>query len=285
MSRAAAWRRLECFDAGPWLQVPRRFMEIFRTREANVFACLVNIYCMRLEGNQDKDGWIRLPNKTIMTRLPYARDRVQKAMACLRGRGVVRIKRRAAGVRWVKLDLDAFTALEANTTGRISPNTTGRIKSNASLRRRTVGEKNSSRGAPRVVRIKAIRVDHFRGFAEDLHEMVSKVRTVPTSSKPSTWAQSFRTLHRRGVPVERIAAALAWYRSTLREYGDLIRAGRTYVPIAYSGPRWLEKWEQLEQAMERGRADRGEATGPAMKVRMVRASGKKSGGTSYEDGW
>ena len=61
-----------------------------------------------------------------------------------------------------------------------------------------------------------------------------------------------------GVPRERLDAVLGWYERTLRQNGDLITSNPLFIPIAYSGPVWVKKWDSIEQAMQRATTKNGQ---------------------------
>lgn len=109
-------------------------------------------------------------------------------------------------------------------------------------------------------------------FASILAESISAVRGINVSSKLPSWAQSIEKIHRLdGVPIPRLQNVLKWYCTQVRK-GDLIKDNSSYLPIAYSGTAFREKFLRIEDAMRRARADRERRegpTGPKIKVITV----------------
>ena len=266
---------------GSWFQTRYFVLDAFESIAEGVFMSLVlHQVDLEIQSGHDEHLWVRISNKRIQGKLKvYSDFMIKKYMRSIKRKGVIRIRvdRKRSRIRWVMIDPHGFHAwMDSHRSDCTHESQRERSHPNhGSGRTRSDGERSFSGGgeshppaAGSVVRIKRIYPSPFLGFAERLHSAVTEVRKVSSSSKPGSWAHSFRVLHRRdGVPVERISSILAWYEKTLKKVGDLIRTPGTYIPIAYSGPKWLQKWDSLEAAMERDRGKGGEE-GPPMKVRL-----------------
>lgn len=105
----------------------------------------------------------------------------------------------------------------------------------------------------RRLKVVQIKKDEYQSFATDLLHMVSSVRKVNARSKPQTWFLAFRLLHTEdGIPLDRIRSVLEWYRKELETSGDLISNGNpNFIPIAYTGQKFREKFDSLEGSMFR----------------------------------
>lgn len=124
-------------------------------------------------------------------------------------------------------------------------------------------------------RAAAVKDGRWKKLAEKLHAGISRVRTVNKNSKTATWGASFRALHERdGIPVEKVQEVLDWYCQFLKQTGDQISTGNKYVPIAYTGQKFREKFDGLEAAMHR---QGGGTRAQKVKVREgdVRRTSKK----------
>lgn len=87
------------------------------------------------------------------------------------------------------------------------------------------------------------KVLHYMSRAEYLAEIIEKYIKVNKKSKIIDWANSIRLLHKRDkVQLRRIDDVLAWYDENI---------GEEFVPQAYSGSAFREKFPNLEQAMAR----------------------------------
>lgn len=115
-------------------------------------------------------------------------------------------------------------------------------------------------------------------FATDLADAIASVRKINPRTKKSGWAQAFRRLHEVDkVPVLDIREVLRWYCSVVRQ-GDLIQDNSSYIPIAYSGATFREKFLRIQDAMERKRAfdrDSKEEKGPKIRQTVRLRSGRK----------
>ena len=104
-----------------------------------------------------------------------------------------------------------------------------------------------------------------------LAESIATVRKINLTTKVSSWATSFRKLHDiDGIPVPRIQDVLKWYCKQICS-GDLIRENSSYLPVAYSGPAFREKFARIEDARSR-RADRRrreKETGDESHIKLV----------------
>lgn len=91
----------------------------------------------------------------------------------------------------------------------------------------------------------------WRKYATQLGDAIASVRKVNVTSKITGWAESFRKLHQvDGVPVLKIRKILKWYCRQIRE-GDLIKDNASFIPVAYSGATFREKFLRIEDAMKR----------------------------------
>jgi len=91
----------------------------------------------------------------------------------------------------------------------------------------------------------------WKKFATHLNEAISEVRKVSHSSSLGQWALSFHKLHTRdGVEIPRIRKVLKWYCAHIRK-GDVIRSNDDFVPVAYSGNAFRQKFIRIEDAMLR----------------------------------
>ncbi len=112
---------------------------------------------------------------------------------------------------------------------------------------------------------------HPRWFkmAHQLGKAIAKVRKVNNNSKATPWALSLRLLSEKdGITKDRIRRVMNWYCGQLQE-GDLIRNNPNYVPVAYSGQAFREKFLRIEDAMNRQLQDEGESSSPS-RIKMVR---------------
>ena len=274
-------RTLGLMNPGAWCLFPYAFT-VLGSDEAILLAALIDQLSCEIRAEKDEDLWMRMPTKRIMGRLRgWHSWKIKRALSSLRhvisveSRGVPKKSRQ----RWIKIDPERLrkalkqegTELYHHEGGgyRTVPKGGGET---VPIRTKQEDGQSYATASPReTFRVKSLRYAPYREFAQRLHDAVQSVRKVNCTSKPSTWAQSFRTLHRRGATIERIEEVLKWYESTLKRYGDLMRAGTTFIPIAYTGPKWLDKWEALEGAMERERSSTSEE-GPKLrpKLRIVK---------------
>lgn len=291
------WRReLGVLNPGRWIQLPRDFILLGDT-EAIFLTVLLNHVALEVEAKEDKNLWVKLPPERLEKKLPsYSRDKIKRLLRSLRG--IVRVKAEGPPFRkrrWVLIDPSELweRILEEREKLRQGGKNAPLEEKGGKNPPLQKGEKNPplkdvdpkeeifppDGGQCEKVRVKSIRLDPFRSLAERLHSAVSRVRAILSTSKPQTWAHSFRTLHKRGVPLEKLQKAMTWYEKVLREHGDLMRAGTTYLPIAYSGPKWIDKWESIEIGMEKALNPEG-AERPRMNVRMLEV--KRTEGSRYE---
>lgn len=88
-------------------------------------------------------------------------------------------------------------------------------------------------------------------YATTLKDSISKVRNLNGNLKLQSWAEAFRKIHEVDkIPNSKIRSLLKWYCSQV-ERGDLIQDNSGYLPIAYSGKAFREKFERIEAAMHR----------------------------------
>lgn len=279
-SKRQNWlREIGLLNPGSWCPLVFTFMQ-YGESGAILLSVLLGQMSAEIAAEKDEDLWMRMPTNRIRAKLQtWTAQKVKRTLRQIED--LIEVKMtgvpKKSRQRWVRLRLDRLhEVLRSRSQGvKNDPSSQG-VKNDP-----TQGVKNDPTrieencridtaiaSASHTVRVKSIQFAPYREFAQRLHEMVQSVRKVSSTARPGSWAQSFRTLHKRGVPIERIEAALDWYKATLKRYGDLMRAGTTYVPIAYSGPKWLDKWESLEAAMERDRAGEGREEGRKLNVRM-----------------
>lgn len=85
----------------------------------------------------------------------------------------------------------------------------------------------------------------WKKFATKLEEAIQQVKKVNATSKKSQWAKQFELLHTRdGIPIPRIRSVLVWYCIELPNQDK-------YLPVAYSGAAFRQKFFKIEDAMDR----------------------------------
>ncbi len=85
----------------------------------------------------------------------------------------------------------------------------------------------------------------WRRMAEQLHSAIRSVRQIDYTRYLGAWANSFYLLHRiNKVPTARIRAVLNWYCHELPNQDP-------YLPVAFSGKAFRDKFPRIEQAMAR----------------------------------
>jgi hypothetical protein len=85
--------------------------------------------------------------------------------------------------------------------------------------------------------------DLDRAHAKTLHDAAKRVGRLQPRCKPSTWAGHFAKL-RRDYSDDRVSAAVLWYSENV---------GKEYVPEAFCGSSFREKFLKVEAAMNRDR--------------------------------
>lgn len=88
-------------------------------------------------------------------------------------------------------------------------------------------------------------------YATKLHNAINKVRSTGKVNI-TTWAMAIRKLNTvNGFHCHHIRDVLDWYCKTLEQEGDLILNNPHYIPIAYSGQAFKDKFTLIEQARDR----------------------------------
>ena len=89
-------------------------------------------------------------------------------------------------------------------------------------------------------------------YANNLHDAINSVRQVNCNSSLLAWTNSFSLLHiDNEVSISRIRDVLKWYCVQIRK-GDLITNGNpNYLPIAYTGKEFRDKFGRIEATMEK----------------------------------
>jgi len=111
----------------------------------------------------------------------------------------------------------------------------------------------------------------WRRFATILGEAISSVRKINITTKLNSWSQAIQKIHTiDGVPIPRLHVVLKWYSSQIRK-ADLIKDNSSYLPVAYSGGAFREKFLRIEDALKRSRADKERREGPSgPKIHVIR---------------
>jgi hypothetical protein len=97
----------------------------------------------------------------------------------------------------------------------------------------------------------------WKQYANKLKEAIGTVRKLPITSNISKWELPLFKIHDLDkFPIDRIERVLNWYCKELQK-GDLIRDNSNFIPIAYSGAAFREKFERIEAAMLRQKSKQG----------------------------
>lgn len=106
-----------------------------------------------------------------------------------------------------------------------------------------VNSKPAAKKTKPILHPKIKGLQQYIKFAKQLRTIVASHITVNKNCSMTTWARSFRTLHKTdGVSVRRIREALTWYADNI---------GGEYIPQAFSGKSFRDKFIQIESAIER----------------------------------
>jgi len=112
-------------------------------------------------------------------------------------------------------------------------------------------------------------------YAAQLASSISKSRNINKLSKPATWGVPIEKLHRiDGISVPRIKSVLDWYCDQWTNQ-DLIQDNSSFIPIAYNGANFREKFLRIEAAKIRLSKTECESTG-GMRIKVIRDQGNEA---------
>jgi hypothetical protein len=271
-----------------------------------VFAEVLNIYMMKLKAREDQKGWVRLPNKTIQLQTCYSRKRVEILLGKIAGTGAMKMKRIGMPAsRYIKMNpkrlqvlMDRamrkrITKLDAlfpvgNKSDHLDSsweqNRGNKSGGNRSQLRAVGSDSNNGKrfrirrvgGPPKNPSKKESLSLELKKAANRLRNAIYSVRKYKKLKHPTgcrTWPRDFQKLLNDGIPIKRFLHVLDWYCSFLKEHGDII-TNPCFVPIAYTGKNFVQKFENLEAAMHReilqdGKRDREEGRPPRVDVEFI----------------
>lgn len=275
---------LEMWDYGAWFHFPLVFMTFLSVEESVLLAFLINHYTLNRRNGNHKEGWVECTSRIIQKYIPMHRNTITKAIAGLASHGVITTKVEGLpAIRRFRVDGETLSE-KARKPAVLSDAqklcnllhtecAASCTKNVQYIKQQVVNNTPSHRsGTEKLFHVDNIHKSPYKGFAQRLLVMVSTVRKVNATSNPNLWYRSFEQLHRKGIPDESVDAVLTWYAKILKEHGDLTKdpEGHSYwQPVAYSGPKFKEIWDKLENAMQRYNAKHGLRTKDPIKERRL----------------
>ena len=241
---------------GCWLRP--EILELWKNKEINSKEVLLLLLIDSLVDPKGKDcwasnayleGWTGDSPKTIsgiITRLKKLGLLIQTGF---NGR------RRYLTTAWSHLDNQTTSKTGSQTTGKTgSPLNKDLINLNISLPHqrdddgRAVYEESNQKNSKGKLH------PRWGKFAIQLYQAIESVRVVPKNTQLWRWAQAISKVQSiDGQTPLHIRNVLKWYCKQIRK-GDLIKDNSSFIPIAYSGVVFREKFTMIEGAMNRAKA-------------------------------
>lgn len=249
-------RQLTCFNPGEWFQFPKRFLNIMSIREAVFLSGLINMTCIKIDAKEDEEGWISCTSNDVLNYLNIPKHTQERILMKLKGRHFIKIKKKGIPAkRWIFINIHTIcdnlkpqkeSNLMQQNCGNSTPQKCGDY---------TLYKESSYNNKRQKLQNKKInkKIDHPRWikYAQKLASSIQSVRQVNSNSNIRSWSNSFKLLHEKDeIPISKIHKVLNWYCSIIKK-GDLITSNEKYIPIAYTGQTFREKFLRIEDAMNR----------------------------------
>lgn len=230
--------------------------------EAVLLSYIINVLCMKEAAGEVVDGWMVQGSREVEEALFIQKHTQERILKKLKARGLVFVELKGMPARrCVHLNVDELEACLKNesavatkvlhqaATGSAVATKVLRQAATDLLQHTTIKESflticRESKRDPNTDRC------HRRWlfFARSLHQAIKSIRNVDYSRHIQTWADEFRKLHViEKVPHQKIREVLKWYCKTGIPSKD------SYMPIAYSGRQFREKFVRIQAAMVRRR--------------------------------
>ena len=197
-----------------------------------------------------KDNW--KTDATLMEETGLSEEELKSAKRRIKQLPFIKVEVRGFPPRtWYEIDMEKCVEMVTLISG-ISPHHLGEDAPSFGAEPTSAYRKSVSPSGSKIVQTsqKPIHPRWIR-FASMLAKAVGKVRKLNATSKIAGWALHLRKLSTvEGLSNVRIRETLKWYCSMV-ERQDLIKSNPDYIPIAYSGESFRNKFTQIEAARER----------------------------------
>ncbi|RLF30306.1 MAG: hypothetical protein DRN14_00185 [Thermoplasmata archaeon] len=255
------------YDDGEWFRFPRKFLLVMSPRDAVLLSLIFNIANMKHKKGEEKNGWFSLSNKRIRNNIYYTDVQIKSSIKSLNDKGILSVERKGVhGRRFIYVNIDLLEELVTEYKNVLSTKMYSEKNKNvlSTEYKNVLGQEGTRTIKKELNKERSTSVEHpantfpnnntpqktderrWTRYAKKLSDAISTFRKVNSKSKLRSWGQSIKQLHTiEKIEIKRLKRVLLWYCKTIT--GGVPE----FIPEAFSGAAFREKFLRIESAMQR----------------------------------